>query len=455
MNDLASVNSATAAPSPMMVPVEAYISPDYARAEKDRLWSKVWQVACREEELTGIGDYVTYDIADESIIVTRTDADTITAYYNVCPHRGRRLTGGCGNAARFHCKYHGWQWNIDGSNAYVRDREDWGGSLTDDFLRLRTVRVGRWAGYVFVNLDPEGESFEDFLGTLPQWLDPFEIGKMRYKWRQWLRFPCNWKVAIEAFIESYHVAATHSQLLRWGDLGSWTRAEGRHSVMGVCPRGGREAAQREDAILGQKAGQDARVAVAEYLEALYNTVGLGACTTETVIGAAKKLVDVLPEDASAFDVGVKMMELAAAADAERGIEWPVVDGNHLAQSGIDWHVFPNSIILHGMTHILGYRVRPDGDNPDSCIFEGYALERFPEGEEPRPANVYEPEVSEAKWQLVLMQDFHNMPEVQKGMKSRGLAGLVPSPVQEESVTNFHRNLSDFMGTGAPHPFPAA
>ena len=69
------------------VPTEAYLSPEYARAERDAIWRKVWQVACREEEIEKPGDFVTYDILDDSIIVTRQDDGSIKAYHNVCPHR--------------------------------------------------------------------------------------------------------------------------------------------------------------------------------------------------------------------------------------------------------------------------------------------------------------------------------------------------------------------------------
>ena len=445
----------TADDEPMIISPEAYVSRDYVKLEAENLWAKVWQMACREEDIPEVGNFYTYDIANKSIIVTRTGPDTIVAYHNVCPHRGRRLTAGCGHSSKFYCRYHGWQWNLDGENTYVRDRDDWKGELTDDYLKLKTIQVGRWAGYVFVNFDPACEPFEDYLGTLPYWLDPFEIGKMRYKWRQWLKFPCNWKVALEAFMESYHVAATHPQLLRWGDAGSWTRAEGLHSCMGTgTPRAEDRAGMGTAGIAGRD-DMDPRKALPEYMQHLYDTVGLGACTTETIVAAAHRLPEVLPENVSNIDAALKMLELAQQMDAERGVQWPTVDPQHSAWSGIDWHVFPNALILHGITFILGYRARPDGDNPDSCIFEVYVLERFPEGQEPKPENIYQPDVSEEKWQLVLMQDFHNMPEIQRGMKSSAFKGAVPTPLQEQSVINFHRNLSRFTGGRAPQPFHAS
>lgn len=435
--------------TPVLLPVDAYISPDYARAENDGLWRKVWQMACREEEIPKVGDYYTYDILDESIIVARTGPDEISAYYNVCLHRGRRLTKGCGHTVKFHCKYHGWQWNLNGENARVLNPEDWGGALNADNLRLGKVKVGRWAGYVFINLDPDCEPLENFLDPLPFWLDPFELDKMRYRWRQWLVAPCNWKTAIEAFIEGYHVEGTHPQLLDFGLNTWWSRAHGKHGCFGIGPPAGGAAGGAGTTSIATDTGADPRTLLADYMQHLLDTVN--ANTTETIVQAAKRLVDVLPEGASADEAAAKMMELAFVADAERGVHWPNVDPNHFRESGIDWHVFPNSVILHGISFILGYRARPNGYDPDSCIFEVYVLERFPDGQEPKPENVYQPDINEESWRKVLCQDFNNMPEVQKGMKSKGFPGARPSPVQEQAVINFHRTLAGYMGRGAPEP----
>src|SRR5262245_31881618 len=76
---------------PATIGVEAYVSEDYARAERDKLWRKVWQQVGRVEDLPEVGDFITYDILDDSLIVIRTEPDKIRAYYNVCSHRGRRL----------------------------------------------------------------------------------------------------------------------------------------------------------------------------------------------------------------------------------------------------------------------------------------------------------------------------------------------------------------------------
>ncbi|MFC3172737.1 SRPBCC family protein [Novosphingobium bradum] len=439
----------------VMIPVEAFISRDYARAEGDRLWSKVWQIAAREEEIPNVGDFVTYDVANLSITVIRKaeGPDGIAAYHNVCPHRGRRLTEGCGKAKKFYCRYHGWQWNLDGSNDKVIDREEWGGALKDEYLALRPVRWDRWGGFIFVNPDPDpaAASLAEYLETVPGWLDPFEFDKMRYKWRQWLIFPCNWKVALEAFMEGYHVGTSHPQFLRWSDCHSWSRADGKHSCFGNSTRI-TMARSEESPGYDAKPGRDPRVEVAVFMDLMNTTVGLGTLTTQTLVDASRKLVDVLPDTANGAEATQKMMDMAREMDARRGVEWPAVDPAHYAASGTDWHIFPNTVFLHGLTYVLGYRARPNGDDPDSCIFEAYALERYPEGEEPRTENVYQPDMTQQGWALVLAQDFQNMPEVQKGMKQNALRGLVPNPLQEKPVINFHRNLAEYMGTGAPVPF---
>src|SRR6478609_8959034 len=76
---------------PGTIGVEAYVSEDYARAERDKLWRKVWQQVGRVEEIPEVGNYLTYDILDDSIIVVRTGPNEFRAHHNVCMHRGRRL----------------------------------------------------------------------------------------------------------------------------------------------------------------------------------------------------------------------------------------------------------------------------------------------------------------------------------------------------------------------------
>lgn len=136
---------------PVTIPAEAYVSPDYARAEQGRLWRKTWLAAARLEDIPDIGNYVTFDIGDDSVILVRKDADTIAAYHNACPHRGRRLIDtppGARNArgtkTNMICGFHGWTFNLAGQCTYVPHRDNWQGTLTDERTALGPVRVDTW-----------------------------------------------------------------------------------------------------------------------------------------------------------------------------------------------------------------------------------------------------------------------------------------------------------------------
>lgn len=115
---------------PVIIPVDAYTSEEYARAERDRLWRKVWQQVGRVEEIPEVGNILTYDIHDDSIIVVRAAPDRIRAFHNVCPHRGRRLVdtpegakNTRGRRNQFICNYHGWRFNLDGETPMFPSRK--------------------------------------------------------------------------------------------------------------------------------------------------------------------------------------------------------------------------------------------------------------------------------------------------------------------------------------------
>lgn len=283
----------------------------------------------------------------------------------------------------------------------------------------------------------------DYLEPAATMLDPFRLGDMRCKWRKWLHFQCNWKVAMEAFNETYHVATTHPQFNKFGNFRGWAAAHGKHSNIGYdAPT---DLAETKSKIrLGT--GADPRISTAEMQ--LYTLVETNATTTKTLVEAAQRLVDELPEDAPADQVLSHWLTSARRDDAARGVIWPTIDPEHLANSGTAWQIFPNFQIGRGLTTALCYSARPHGYDPDRCIFEAACYELYPKGEEPQTEWVYAPP-DDPNWRSVLPQDFSNMAAVQQGMKSLGFRGPRPNPYMERSTANLHRNLAEYMGTGAP------
>ncbi|MDR3417238.1 MAG: aromatic ring-hydroxylating dioxygenase subunit alpha [Nevskia sp.] len=439
---------------PLTFPVEAYLSRDYADAEGDRLWARVWQHAGRVEEIPQVGDFITYNVGADSIVIVRTTPETIKAYHNVCSHRGRQLVdtpagqhSACGTRKQFVCGFHGWRYDLEGKCTFKLDEMDWKGALTDERTRLPGVRVDTWGGWIFINMDPACVPLREYLEPAASILDPFSFEQMRYKWRQWVIFDCNWKAAIEAFMEPYHVEGTHSQLLAYGQYYAYSKAHRLHGVSGFDERDPALKMKQSSTITRAGKGKDPRVSTYELQNEIYTTVN-NASTTETLVNAAKRLVDELPEGTPAPEVIKHWLAAAKADDAARGVIWPTISPEQMAEAGLAWSIFPNMSILQGVTFALCYRARPYGDDTSKCIFESYAIERYPAGQEPKTQWVYS-EPNAEKWGKVLTQDFSNMAAVQRGMKSRGFRGTLPNPHQERKVTNFHRVLSAYMGTGTP------
>jgi phenylpropionate dioxygenase-like ring-hydroxylating dioxygenase large terminal subunit len=433
--------------------VEAYISEDYARAERDKLWRKVWQQVGRLEEIPEVGNYLTYDILDDSILIVRTAPDKIRAYYNVCSHRGRRLVDtpkgakrACGKQEHlFVCAFHGWRYNLDGQCTHVMNKDDWNGALTEERTRLGEVKADTWGGWIWINLDPQCEPLRDFLEPAATMLDPFELQNMRHRWRRWLVFDCNWKVAMEAFAETYHVPGTHPEFMKFGDFRGWARAQGKHSNIGYdAPKDLKE----NQAKLRLGAGADPRVSTAEMQ--VYTWEHVNTNTTRTLVDASLRLVTELPPETPPEKVLKHWLDSARRDDAARGVIWPTVDPGHVGKSGTAWQIFPNFQIGHAVNNMLCYGARPFGYDPNKCIFEVSVYELYPQGQGPNTPWEYLP-AEDPGWGSVLPQDFSNMAAVQQGLKAGGFRGTLPNPYRERSVANLHRNLARYMGTGAPRP----
>jgi nitrite reductase/ring-hydroxylating ferredoxin subunit len=437
---------------PVIYDVSAYISESYARTERDKLWRKVWQQVDRVEDIPDVGDYITYDILEDSILIVRTGADSIRAYHNVCQHRGRRLVDTAhgsgsarGKARQFACRYHGWRWNINGENIYILDKEDWRGCLTKENTRLAEVKVDVWGGWIWINMDPDCEPLHEYLEPAAGMLDPFQLERMRYRWRRWAVFDCNWKVAMEAFSEAYHVEATHPQFMKFGVFTGWAKVQGIHSQMGYDPPKGLDGGQNK---LRLGAG-DPRLSTAEMQIYAWERTD-GTITTKTLVEAAKRLPDELPKGTPPGEVLKHWLESARRDDAARGVIWPTVDPEHAAKAGNAWQIFPNFQIGHALSSALCYRARPYGGDPNKCLFEASVIELYPPNTAPKTAWIHTPDGDPA-WLEALPQDFSNLVGVQSGMKSLGFRGPRPNPKQERAVSALHRTLARYMGTGAPYP----
>jgi phenylpropionate dioxygenase-like ring-hydroxylating dioxygenase large terminal subunit len=429
------------------VPKDGFISPDFAKLEKDRLWPKVWQIACREEEIAEVGEYITYDIAGESIIVLRSAPGVIKSFYNVCQHRGRTLRDdACGKAKFLYCRYHGWRWTLNGDLHKIMDEQDWDGcsSFDRNELRLKETLVDCWGGWVFINMDLQAEPLAKFLDPVPAFLDCFEFGTWRRRWHKQTILPCNWKTALEGFNEAYHVAATHPQILDdGGDDVTIARVYGRHGMYAYPLE--RRPAGAPSSKTGRPVPDDLRPGFARFFDDMDRT--LNAMFTPRAVAVTKKLLEVVPAGAGPEILFGEFQRLHREAAEAEGAGWPKMTLAQQIDAGTNWHVFPNHVFLPLVDGSIAYRARPHGDDPNKCIFDIWSLARYAPGQEPKVEMEFYPDWSvdtETNFGLVLSQDFQNFQRVQKGMHSRGFAGSRTNPVQEAEIPNMHRALYEYV-----------
>jgi phenylpropionate dioxygenase-like ring-hydroxylating dioxygenase large terminal subunit len=195
------------------VPAERYFSKAFHDLEVEKVWKRVWQMACHEDDIPEVGDSLPYDIAGLSFLVVRTAPDEIKAYYNACLHRGRKLKEARGKkATELRCEFHGWCWHLDGRLKEIPCEWDFA-YLDKAKQNLPEARVGRWGRFVFINPDPSCQSLEDFVGDLSSHFSVLPYEK-RYKEAHVAKIVrANWKTTMQAFMEAYHVITTHPQII--------------------------------------------------------------------------------------------------------------------------------------------------------------------------------------------------------------------------------------------------
>ena len=420
------------------IPKDRYLSREFLDMEMERLWPRVWQIACRGDRVAKPGDYVVYEIGDESILVVHGEDGQLRAFHNSCRHRGTRLTtgSGCFEGGRIRCPFHGWTWKLDGSSDRVFLAEEFDPSVLDpENTTLRQVQLDTWGGFVFINMDPEAPPLQDAIGPATRWLDPMQLDRMGVFFHKQLILPINWKGGLEAFVESYHVPATHPEFPPLGtDINRFVyHVDGLgHSHYGVPYSQGMEPES--------PTGIDERSLLHEYIQ--YIIAEIGAMYVERDREAAARAMK-RPRREGEGAIEAYMDELYAHA-AEANIELPVLTPEQAEHVGGNF-IFPHFFTLPTPGNALAYRSRPNGFDPSTTIWDVWSLTAYPNGEMP------DYETEQVDWRdpkqigLVLHQDFSNMLEVSKGMRSRSNEGSYLNLRQEMGLWEMHREIDRYLG----------
>ncbi|MFC4944223.1 aromatic ring-hydroxylating oxygenase subunit alpha [Pseudonocardia sp. GCM10023141] len=435
-----------------------YISTEWLAAEYEKLWPQVWQMACRLEQIPQVGDFHEYLIGTQSILLVRESEDTVRAFRNACPHRATRIASGTGHVdAELRCPFHGWAWNLDGSVLEIPDADDFAPEcLSRSELRLREATVGLWGGFVFVTFAPDPEPLREFLGPVVEGLAPFEPEKMRLIRHRTTIMDCNWKVGLAAFNEAYHVEATHVWDLSGYARGARVSASGRRTR--GADDGGRPDVRDAD---GRTPGAyqfhyeafPTHNLMRNVPEMLTESAPLGDHGDPKQAALAMLRLNQMISLAHQDDIDhVEAManvpgdvpavrfftDVRRAAGAAVGVDYSHIPDEDV-MSAIDYCIYPNLVGPISAGNWILFRFRPNGKDPDTCLFDVLFLHRFGEGQQPPPVeHEFFPRWQDHDgWGQTIGQDLSNMGHVQAGLHQTSFTGLRLNR-QEAGVRNFER-----------------
>jgi nitrite reductase/ring-hydroxylating ferredoxin subunit len=400
-----------------------YFDLGFHQLEVERVWSRVWQMACREEQIPDVGDSVVYDIGDASLIVIRTAADEIRAFHNSCLHRGTQLRTQAGQVDQLRCPGHGFTWGIDGTLLDVPCAWDFP-QLDRDNFRLPQAKVDCWGGFVFVNLDLNAAPLADYLEDLPWHFEAWPL-QDRYLTGHVVReMPCNWKVALEAFIEAYHTMAVHPQLLK-------TAADSmtEYDVYGPNVSRMMTAVGVNSEHLGRELDD------IEIIRAM-----LGKRDADIAVEPGSNARRVLADRVRNSLQRRSGRDYSGISDAE-------------ALDGIEYFLFPNFMPWGGLLTSFAYRFRPLGNDPDACIIDIMVLEPLPaDGSRPQaaatryigPDESWKDAPELGVFSRVFNQDGANFKRVQRGLRASVRSTTTLARYQESRIRHFHATLDAYI-----------
>jgi len=421
---------------------ERYLCADWAEREWHSVWKKCWQAAVPVCDLREPGDYGVYTVGRESVLVTRTDAGAIKAFYNVCSHRGVRLVDGrCGHAQNFRCPYHSWRYDNAGALVHVPDAETFPEGVPAERLSLKEVRCEVRLGFAWIALDPEVEPIDDYLEDVIPLLQHYEFENMTLMLDQTVSVNCNWKAVHDNFSELYHVHYLHPQHRRFVDCTAATSE--------LYPRG-------HTRVLVPGGTTDSLFTMPEE-------------PTE-LLALQLRALGLAPED---FEGRVGDVQ-QALRQAKRKLGEQVDYYNNFSDEELtdvyQTNVFPNAIFSYQPEMLWLIRVRPHATDPNRCYLDKLSFERFPEeGDKyfyegaldtsdagtdratlldqtraPHDSFDYQDVIEGRKTMTdTIDQDLSLLAHAQQGMQSEGFQDLWLNEI-ECRVAHFHERLDEYM-----------
>lgn len=408
------------------VSFSAYTSEDFARRERERLWPQAWQMACRQEEIPNPRDFLVYDIGDDSAIVVRQDDGSVRGFVNSCIHRGMQLaaSGSRGHAGLLRCPFHGWSYAPDGALKALPCAWDFA-HVDRAAARLDEIATASWGGFVFVHFGDDPPALDEYLSPVAELDLPVPMAGRHIAAHYRKHLPANWKIALEAFLEAYHVVATHPEGL---------------------PTAGDANCQYD--LLG------------DHVSRFIHTIGFqsphltGTPSEEDLLARLDRGLLGLRLEPGQRARDVFAAHLRTTLGAQHGIDLAGISTTQMIDS-IEYFCFPNFVFFPGIALPMVYRFLPDPASVDRCYFDLWFLAPTRPGERPPPVPpsvelaLDEPFATapgiDPKLAYIYDQDVDNLARLTKGIKASRKPGQTLGTYQEVRIRHMRQTLARYLG----------
>ncbi len=203
----------------LAMPPSLYTDEGFLQQELKHVFGADWVCVGRASRLSEPGDYMSYDLAGQPIVVLRDQSGALSAFSNVCLHRMSTLVEGEGNARVLVCPYHAWSYDLEGKLRGAPFMQETTGFCKSGYA-LPRVRCEEWLGWIYVTLNDNAESVSSGLAELADMVEQYQMDDYVECFRETHVWDTNWKVLAENFMESYHLPVCHA-----GTVGGHSKLE--------------------------------------------------------------------------------------------------------------------------------------------------------------------------------------------------------------------------------------
>lgn len=414
---------------------ERYTSAAFMEQEWEGMWTKTWLLLGREDEIPEAGDYQVEDVGRESVIMVRQRDGGIKAFYNVCQHRGAKMlftedgTVGDGDIV---CPYHGWKWDTDGSLNWVQDPEDFPQGDPCGKLRLEEMHCDSFAGFIWINMDPDCMSLKDYLGPLWDEWSAYEIDH----WKRYVALsanvPCNWKIVLDNFNESYHLPTVHPQ------AAAKTEESYKYTQFDMAPEGHARMWMRSQVPSHQ-------------------LLDKGEPLMNPSLAAMLEKWELDPEEFKGreFETREAIQKQMRVLGPQRGLTHFDNLKDHQLTDVYHYFLFPNFAVSLWAEGFHFLRARPHPTDPTKCLFDNWWYSPAPEGMTEPASTIIGPverdaevehdvfEYGERSLSELIDQDMGVTTGQQLGFRSRAYKGVYLAH-QEHRIRRYHEVVDDYI-----------